>query len=85
MKRADNKEASVSAKSTKSTIVDSPAAERRLKQTDSHFMVNAINIASLAVLTSVGVNYILDQYKEKKDTVLREEIKDRMIQGSRET
>jgi hypothetical protein len=47
--------------------------------------VNAVNIASLAVLTSVGVNYILDQYKEKKDSVLREEIKERVYTGQRET
>lgn len=60
------------------TIGQSPVTSDRLKQTNNHFIVNAINIASLAVLTSVGVNYILDQYKEKKDTVLREEIKDRL-------
>lgn len=60
------------------TIGSSPVASARLKQTNNHFIVNAINIASLAVLTSVGVNYILDQYKEKKDSVLREEIKDRL-------
>lgn len=47
--------------------------------------MNAVNIASLAVLTSVGVNYILDQYKEKKDSVLREEIKERVYTGQRET
>ena len=47
-------------------------------------MINAVNIASLAVLTSIGVNYILDQYKEKKDTILREEIKERVLSGVRE-
>jgi CBS-domain-containing membrane protein len=34
--------------------------EQRLKQTNSHFVINAINITSLAVLTSIGVNYMLD-------------------------
>ena len=41
-------------------VVKSPAAEQRLKQTNSHFVINAINITSLAVLTSIGVNYMLD-------------------------
>jgi hypothetical protein len=37
------------------------------------------------VLTSVGVNYILDRYKDKKDDVLREEIKERFYSSQRET
>lgn len=37
------------------------------------------------MLTSVGVNYILDRYKDKKDDVLREEIKERFYSSQRET
>ena len=33
--------------------------------------MNAINVASLAVVTSVGVTYMLDKFKEKKDETLR--------------
>ena len=66
-------------------VSSSPQTERRLKQTNSHFLVNAINIASLAVLTSVGVNFMLDTFKDKRDTVLREEIKERVSSGARET
>ena len=40
--------------------------------------MTAINVASLAVLSSVGVNMLLDSMKEKKDAALREEIKDRL-------
>ena len=39
---------------------------RRLETINNHFMT-AINIASLAVLTSIGVNYMMDNVKEKKD------------------
>lgn len=58
---------------------DSKHAAARLESTNNHFtLFTAVNIASLAVLTSVGVNYMLDSFKEKKDQTLREEIKDRM-------
>lgn len=40
--------------------------------------MNAVNIASLSVLTTIGVNMMLDTMKEKKDHQLREEIKDRL-------
>lgn len=40
--------------------------------------MTAVNVASLAVLTSVGVNWMLDNFKEKKDAALREEMKDRL-------
>ena len=47
--------------------------------------MTAINIASLAVLTTIGVNYMMDNVKEKKDASLREEIKDRMQTSLRDT
>ena len=40
--------------------------------------MNALNVASLAVVTSVGVTYMLDKFKDKKDDVLRNELKDRL-------
>ena len=40
--------------------------------------MNAINVASLAVVTSVGVTYMLDKLKEKKDETLRQELKERL-------
>jgi len=60
-------------------IKNSDAATRRLESVNSHFsLITAINVASLAVLTTIGVNYMMDNVKEKKDASLREEIKDRM-------
>lgn len=50
------------------TLKDSRKVAGRLESTNNHFTIfTAINIASLAVLTSVGVNYMLDSFKEKKD------------------
>ena len=50
------------------TLKDSKHAAARLESTNNHFsLFTAVNIASLAVLTSVGVNYMLDSFKEKKD------------------
>ena len=40
--------------------------------------MNALNVASLAVVTSVGVTYLLDKFKEKKDETLRLELKERL-------
>ena len=53
---------------------------QRLEQTNSHFssFTTALNVASLAVVTSVGVTYLLDKFKDKKDDVLRNELKDRL-------
>ena len=59
-------------------IQNSPQAEQRLQQTNSHFLTNALNVASLAVVTSVGVTYLLDKFKDKKDETLRNELKDRL-------
>lgn len=64
----------------------SDKAARRLESTNNHFSVlTAVNIASLTVLTTIGVNYMIDNIKEKKDSALREEIKDRMQQSVRDT
>ena len=67
-------------------IKHSDKAARRLESVDSHFsLMTAINIASLAVLTTIGVNYMMDNVKEKKDASLRDEIKDRMQTSLRDT
>ncbi len=51
----------------------------RLASTNNHFSIfAAVNVASLAVLTTIGVNLMLETVKEKKDLSLREEIKDRL-------
>ena len=59
-------------------MTNSPQTESRLAQTNSHFLMNALNIASLSIVTSVGVTYLLDTVKEKKDEVMRQEMKDRL-------
>ena len=40
--------------------------------------MNALNIASISIVTSVGVTYLLDNFKEKKDEVIRQEMKERL-------
>jgi hypothetical protein len=40
--------------------------------------MSAINVASLAVITSVGMTYLLDKFKDRKDEVIRTEMKDRL-------
>ena len=59
-------------------MVDSSRTEQRLAQTNSHFLMNTLNVASLAIVTSVGVTYLLDKFKDKKDEVLRQELKERL-------
>ena len=59
-------------------VSNSPQTEQRLASTNGHFLMNAINVASLAVVTSVGVTYMLDKFKEKKDETLRQELKERL-------
>ena len=58
-------------------------AEKRLEVVNNHF--SAVNIASIAVLTSLGVSYMLDSIKEKRDATLREEIKSRVVDGMRDS
>jgi hypothetical protein len=55
-------------------ITNSEKSEHRLKHTSSLFM-QSINVASIAVLTSLGVTFLIDKLKDKKDNDLREEIK----------
>lgn len=38
-------------------------------------------MASVAVLSSLGITYVLDSYKNKQDKNLRDEIKDRVYQS----
>ena len=40
--------------------------------------MNALNIASISIVTSVGVTYLLDNFKDKKDEVIRQEMKERL-------
>ena len=60
------------------TIYNSPQGQQRLQQTNSHFLTTAINVASLAIVSSVSVTYLLDTFKEKRDESLRNELKDRL-------
>lgn len=41
-------------------------------------------IASISVLTSLGINYVLDNMKDKREKHLREEIKERVFDTLRE-
>ena len=61
-------------------VTSSPQTQSRLDQTNSHFnsWTTALNVASLAIVTSVGVTYLLDKFKDKKDESLRNELKDRL-------
>lgn len=40
--------------------------------------MQSVNVASIAVLTTLGVSYVLDKIKDKQDKNLREELKDRV-------
>ncbi len=67
-------------------MIQSRQTAARLESTNNHFSIfTAINVASLAVLTTIGVNMMLDTIKEKKDASLREEIKDRLHQSLSES
>jgi hypothetical protein len=59
---------------------------RRIETVNNHFSLTAaVNVASLAVLTTIGVNMLLETIKDKKDASLREEIKDRLHESLAET
>ena len=66
-------------------IYNSPVATQRLQQSNGHFLMNALNVASLAVVTSVGCTYLLDKFKDRKDEALRNEMKDRFYSTMVET
>ena len=46
--------------------------------------MQSVNVASIAILTSMGVSYVLDKIKDRQERNLREEIKDRMESTLRE-
>ena len=58
-------------------IKESPVAENRLQHQQSLFL-QSVNVASIAILSSLGVSYVLDKIKDRQERNLREEIKDRM-------
>jgi hypothetical protein len=47
--------------------------------------MQSVNVASIAVLTTLGVSYVLDKIKDKQDKNLREELKDRVESNLRES
>jgi len=47
--------------------------------------MGAVNVASLAILTTMGVTYVLDKIKDRQEKNLREEIKDRIESTLRES
>lgn len=58
----------------------------RLKATNNHFSIlTVVNVASIAILTTIGVNLMLETVKEKKDLSLREEMKDRLHESLSES
>jgi hypothetical protein len=40
--------------------------------------MQSVNVASIAILSTIGVTYVLDKIKDRQDKNLREEIKDRL-------
>jgi hypothetical protein len=40
--------------------------------------MQSVNVASIAILSTLGVTYVLDKIKDRQDKNLREEIKDRL-------
>ena len=66
-----------------------PNAVSRIATTNSHFAgqqpprgggggSNWATVASVAVLSSLGITYLLDNYKSRQDKNLRDELKDRV-------
>ncbi len=64
-------------KSSTQITSSNPVIERRLQQ-QSSILMSAVNVASIAILSSIGVNYFLDKVKDRQEKNLREEIKDRI-------
>lgn len=63
-------------------------AVARIATTNSHFAnqrrsegTNWATVASVAILSSVGITYLLDNYKDRQDKNLRDELKDRVKQS----
>jgi hypothetical protein len=47
--------------------------------------MQSVNVASIAVLTTLGVSFVLDKLKDKQDKNLREELKDRVESSLRDS
>lgn len=72
--------------SSSGALINSEKEAGRLTTINSHFsLMTGINIASLAILTTMGVSFFLDNVKEKRDASLREELKDRLQTGLNES
>lgn len=65
-------------------VVSSPVAEQRL-QHQSSLIASPSVVASIAVLSSFAVNYMLEKFKDVRDKNLREEIRDRFESALRES
>ena len=59
-------------------------AEERLNH-QSSIIGNSSVVASIAVLSSFAVNYMLEKFKDVRDKNLREELKDRFESQLRES
>lgn len=46
--------------------------------------MQSVNVASIAILSTMGVTYVLDKIKDRQEKNLREEIKDRVDSSLRE-
>ena len=46
--------------------------------------MQSVNVASISILSTLGVTYVLDKIKDKKDQYLREEIKERLYDNLKE-
>lgn len=59
-------------------------AEKRVNDVNRVFM-GAGAVASIAILSSLAMNYALDSMKDKREKHLREEIKERVFDTIRES
>ena len=46
--------------------------------------MQSVNVASIAILATLGVTYVIDRMRDKQDKNLREEIKDRVFDSIKE-
>ena len=59
-------------------------AEQRLQHQQS-LLMQSFNVASIAILSTLGVTYVLDKIKDRQDKNLREEMKDRLESNLRDS
>jgi hypothetical protein len=64
-------------------MVNSEQSVRRVDHVNSLFM-QSVNVASIAILATLGVTYVIDRMRDKQDKNLREEIKDRVFESLKE-